>query len=279
MIASGVGFSVMAVGIKLLGHRLENFQIGFFRVVIGFVAILPFVAGSGLTRLADPPSRRAFRARGLRPPGDVLQLLRDRAHAPRRLTPASPSRSRCPPPCSPSRDPRGDRALAALVRRRSWGSSAYFRDGAAGRRLDLSSGGAGGAHGSVLSRLPGDALVKRLPATETPLTMRCSISASSPPSSLSIGPAIYSRQWPTASSKWLLLIRGRRSSRRAVADVLGSARSARRRGLGRGAVRLISRPPIAATIGFVGFSELPTIWTFIGAAVIVASTLFTSPTA
>ena len=51
MIASGVGFSVMAVGIKLLGHRLENFQIGFFRVVIGFVAILPFVAGSGLARL------------------------------------------------------------------------------------------------------------------------------------------------------------------------------------------------------------------------------------
>ena len=34
------------------------------------------------------------------------------------------------------------------------------------------------------------------------------------------------------------------------------------------------RLPMAATIGFVGFSELPTIWTFAGAAVIIASTLY-----
>ena len=51
MIASGLGFSVMAVGIKLLGHRLDSFQIGFFRVAIGLLAILPFVAGSDIAQL------------------------------------------------------------------------------------------------------------------------------------------------------------------------------------------------------------------------------------
>jgi drug/metabolite transporter (DMT)-like permease len=51
MIASGVGFSIMAVAIKLLGHRLDSFQIAFFRVLIGFLAILPFVAGVGLRNL------------------------------------------------------------------------------------------------------------------------------------------------------------------------------------------------------------------------------------
>jgi len=31
---------------------------------------------------------------------------------------------------------------------------------------------------------------------------------------------------------------------------------------------------IAATIEFIGFAELPTVWTFVGAAVIVASALY-----
>ena len=51
MLASGLGFSVMAVGIKLLGDRLDSFQIAFFRVVIGFLAILPFLAGAPLAQL------------------------------------------------------------------------------------------------------------------------------------------------------------------------------------------------------------------------------------
>jgi drug/metabolite transporter (DMT)-like permease len=51
MIASGLVFTVMAIGIKLLGHHLASLQIGFFRVVIGFLAILPFAARGGLERL------------------------------------------------------------------------------------------------------------------------------------------------------------------------------------------------------------------------------------
>ena len=39
MIASGLGFTAMAVGIKLLGDRLDNFQIAFFPCLVGFIAI------------------------------------------------------------------------------------------------------------------------------------------------------------------------------------------------------------------------------------------------
>jgi drug/metabolite transporter (DMT)-like permease len=44
MIASGLGFTAMAVGIKLLGDRLDNFQIAFF-------PILPFLPQVGLAGL------------------------------------------------------------------------------------------------------------------------------------------------------------------------------------------------------------------------------------
>lgn len=52
MVASGLGFTVMALMIKLLGDRLDSFQIAFFRCLIGFLAILPIVAGYGLASLA-----------------------------------------------------------------------------------------------------------------------------------------------------------------------------------------------------------------------------------
>lgn len=51
MIASGLGFTLMALLIKLLGDRLDSFQIAFFRCLIGFLAILPFVARYGISSL------------------------------------------------------------------------------------------------------------------------------------------------------------------------------------------------------------------------------------
>lgn len=51
MVGSGIGFTFMALMIKLLGDRLDSFQIAFFRCLIGFLAILPFVAGYGISTL------------------------------------------------------------------------------------------------------------------------------------------------------------------------------------------------------------------------------------
>jgi len=87
---------------------------------------------------------------------------------------------------------------------------------------------------------------------------------------LSIGPAIYSWQWPTAL-EWLLLI---------GVGVLGAlSQMFWIRAFRAGEASAVApfdylRLPMAAAIGFVGFAELPTVWTFVGAAVIVASTLY-----
>ena len=47
MVLAGLGFTVMAVAIKLLGTRLDSFQVAFFRILFGFVVILPIVGYVG----------------------------------------------------------------------------------------------------------------------------------------------------------------------------------------------------------------------------------------
>jgi drug/metabolite transporter (DMT)-like permease len=264
MIASGVGFSVMAVGIKLLGHRLENFQIGFFRVVIGFLAILPFVAGSGLTRLRT-------RHHGVHFVRAVFGLLAMYCsyYAIARMPLADYTGLSFTKPLFATL-----LAIAILgetVRWRRWTATLVGFFGV----LVMVRPGAGTFHPAALAALTDSfsvaflvTLVKRLPATETPLTMLFYFGLFA--TVMSIGPAIYSWQWPTVL-EWLLLI---------GVGVLGAlSQMFWIRAFRAGEASAVApfdylRLPIAATIGFVGFSELPTIWTFIGAAVIVASTLY-----
>jgi drug/metabolite transporter (DMT)-like permease len=264
MIASGVGFSVMAVGIKLLGHRLENFQIGFFRVVIGFVAILPFVAGGGLTRLRT-------RHHGVHFVRAVFGLLAMYCsyYAIARMPLADYTGLSFTKPLFATL-----LAIAILgetVRWRRWTATLVGFFGV----LVMVRPGVGTFHPAALAALTDSfsvaflvTLVKRLPATETPLTMLFYFGLFA--TVMSIGPAIYSWQWPTVL-EWLLLI---------GVGVLGAlSQMFWIRAFRAGEASAVApfdylRLPIAATIGFVGFSELPTIWTFIGAAVIVASTLY-----
>jgi drug/metabolite transporter (DMT)-like permease len=264
MIASGVGFSVMAVGIKLLGHRLENFQIGFFRVVIGFVAILPFVAGGGLTRLRT-------RHHGVHFVRAVFGLLAMYCsyYAIARMPLADYTGLSFTKPLFATL-----LAIAILgetVRWRRWTATLVGFFGV----LVMVRPGAGTFHPAALAALTDSfsvaflvTLVKRLPATETPLTMLFYFGLFA--TVMSIGPAIYSWQWPTVL-EWLLLI---------GVGVLGAlSQMFWIRAFRAGEASAVApfdylRLPIAATIGFVGTSELPTIWTFIGAAVIVASTLY-----
>ena len=264
MIASGLGFSVMAVGIKLLGHRLENFQIGFFRVVIGFLAILPFVAGSGLARLrtrhAGVHFVRAifgltamycsYYAIARMPLADYTGLSFTKPLFATVLAIAVPGET---------------------VRWRHWTATLVGFLGV----LVMVRPGAGTFQPAALAALVDSfsiaflvTLVKRLPATETPLTMLFYFGLFA--TFLSIGPAIYSWQWPTVF-EWLLLI---------GVGVLGAlSQMFWIRAFRAGEASAVApfdylRLPIAAAIGFVGFSELPTAWTFVGAAVIVASTLY-----
>jgi drug/metabolite transporter (DMT)-like permease len=265
MIASGIGFSVMAVGIKLLGHRLENFQIGFFRVVIGFLAILPFVIGSGgLARL------RTHHA-GVHLVRAVFGLIAMYCsyYAIARMPLADYTGLSFTKPLFATL-----LAIAILgetVRWRRWTATFAGFLGV----IIMVRPGAGTMQPAALAALTDSfsiaflvTLVKRLPASETPLTMLFYFGLFA--TVLSLGPAIYAWQWPTAF-EWLLLI---------GVGVLGAlAQMFWIRAFRAGDASAVApfdylRLPMAATIGFVGFSELPTIWTFIGAAVIVASTLY-----
>ncbi len=264
MIASGLGFSVMAVGIKLLGHRLENFQIGFFRVVIGFLAILPFVAGSGLARLRTRHAGVHF-VRAV----FGLTAMYCSYYAIARMPLADYTGLSFTKPLFATL-----LAIAILgetVRWRRWTATLVGFVGV----LVMVRPGAATFQPAALAALVDSfsvaflvTLVKRLPATETPLTMLFYFGLFA--TVLSIGPAIYSWQWPTVL-EWLLLI---------GVGVLGAlSQMFWIRAFRAGEASAVApfdylRLPIAATVGFIGFSELPTIWTFVGAAVIVASTLY-----
>jgi drug/metabolite transporter (DMT)-like permease len=111
-------------------------------------------------------------------------------------------------------------------------------------------------------------LVKRLPAQETPLGMLFYFGVFA--SLLALPPALWFWRWPTAY-EWLLLL---------VVGGLGAlAQSFWIRAFRAGEASVVApfdylRLPIAAVIGAVGFAELPGMWTFAGAGVIVASTLY-----
>ena len=264
MIASGLGFSVMAVGIKLLGHRLENFQIGFFRVVIGFLAILPFVAGSGLARLQT-------RHAGVHFVRAVFGLLAMYCsyYAIARMPLADYTGLSFTKPLFATL--LAIVILGETVRWRRWTATFIGFLGV----LVMVRPGAATFQPAALAALVDSfsiaflvTLVKRLPATETPLTMLFYFGLFA--TVLSIGPAIYSWQWPTVF-EWLLLV---------GVGVLGAlSQMFWIRAFRAGEASAVApfdylRLPMAATVGFLGFSELPTVWTFVGATVIVASTLY-----
>ncbi len=264
MIASGVGFSVMAVGIKLLGDRLDSFQIAFFRVLIGLLAILPLVAGVGLAPLRTRHLRVHF-ARGVL----GLTAMYCSYYAIARMPLADYTALSFTKPLFAT--VLANVVLGEIVRWRRWTATAI---GFAGVLLMVRPG-AGTFEPAALAALA-DAfsiaflvtLVKRLPPRETPLGMLFYFGIFA--TVLSVGPALYAWQSPT-SYEWALLL---------GVGVLGAlSQSFWIRAFRAGEASVVApfdylRLPIAALIGFIGFAELPTPWTYIGAGVIVASTVY-----
>ncbi len=264
MLASGLGFTVMAVGIKLLGQRLDNFQIGFFRCLIGFLAILPFVASVGFDRLRT-------RHLGVHMTRAVFGLtaMYCSYYAIARMPLADYTALSFTKPLFAT-------VLAVIVlhevvRWRRWSATLAGFVGV----LIMVRPGAGAFQPAALAALA-DAfsiaflitLVKRLPARETPLGMLFWFGVFSV--ALALGPAIWSWQWPTAQ-EWLLLV---------GVGVLGAmAQSFWIRAFRAGDASAVApfdylRLVFAGFVGFLLFAELPTAWTLAGAAVIIASTLY-----
>jgi drug/metabolite transporter (DMT)-like permease len=264
MIASGLGFSVMAVGIKLLGHRLDNFQIAFFRVVIGFLAILPFVASVPLAQLKT----RHLHVHAIRGVFGLAAMYCS-YYAIARIPLADYTALSFTKPLFAT--VLAVLILGEIVRWRRWSATALGFVGV----LIMVRPGADAFQPAALAALA-DAfsiaflvtLVKRLPAQETPLGMLFYFGVFA--TALSVGPAIYYWQWPTLY-EWTLLV---------GVGVLGAlSQSFWIRSFRAGEASVVApfdylRLPIAATIGFIGFAELPTLWTFVGAGVIVGSTLY-----
>jgi drug/metabolite transporter (DMT)-like permease len=264
MIASGLGFSIMAVGIKLLGDRLDSFQIAFFRVVIGLLAILPFVAAAPLAQLKTR-HLHVHIVRGV----FGLAAMYCSYYAIARMPLADYTALSFTKPLFAT--VLAILILGEIVRWRRWTATLLGFVGV----LIMVRPGAGAFQPAALAALA-DAfsiaflitLVKRLPAQETPLGMLFYFGVFA--TALSVGPAIAYWQWPTLY-EWVLLI---------GVGVLGAlSQSFWIRSFRAGEASVVApfdylRLPIAASIGFIGFAELPAVWTFVGAGVIVASTLY-----
>jgi drug/metabolite transporter (DMT)-like permease len=254
----------MAVGIKLLGHRLDSFQIAFFRVLIGFLAILPFVAATGLTQLRS----RHLHVHLLRGIFGLIAMYCS-YYAIARMPLADYMALSFTKPLFATL--LAVLILGEIVRWRRWSATILGFLGV----LVMVRPGAGTFQPAALAALT-DAfsvaflvtLVKRLPPRETPLGMLFWFGIFA--TALAVGPAMFFWRWPTAE-EWLLLI---------AVGVLGAlSQSLWIRSFRAGEASVVApfdylRLPVAALIGFVGFAEFPTHWTLIGAGVIVTSTLY-----
>ena len=264
MIGSGIGFTFMALLIKLLGDRLDSFQIAFFRCLIGFLAILPFVAGYGLSALKT----RSLGIHLLRGIFGLVAMFSS-YYAVARMPLASYTALSFTKPLFST-------VLAVIilhevVRWRRWSATLVGFIGV----LVMVRPGAGTFDTAALFALA-DALsiaflvtlVKRLPPGETTLVMLFYFGVFS--TAAALPPAIFVWRPPTLEEYAFLIGIG----------VLGAlSQSFWIRAYRAGEASVVSpfdylRLLFAGLAGFLAFAERPDIWTLVGAAIIVVSTVY-----
>lgn len=265
MALCGLGFSVMAAFVKLAGQsHLNIFEITFFRVLIGFLMLAPFVARAGIRSLHT----QYIRAHTLRAVlGFVAMICAYIGIAKLELATYT---------ALSFTKPLFAVILAVFilkedVRWRRWAATVVGFFGV----LVMMQPGSHSFNAWALLAL-GDSLsiallitiLKRLPASETPLVMLFYYGLIG---TLMIAPfAIYNWEWPTeqqwlyllcigatgALSQywWILAFKAGEASVVAPFDYL----------------RLL----FAGMIGFAVFGEVPDHWTLIGSAMIIGSTVY-----
>lgn len=264
MIASGVGFTFMAIAIKLLGDRLDSFQIAFFRCLIGFIAILPLVGAYGI----DVLQTRSLKIHALRGLFGLIAMFAS-YYAIARIPLASYTALSFTKPLFST-------ILAVIllheiVRWRRWSATAVGFIGV----LVMVRPGAETFNAAALFALADSlsiaflvTLIKRLPPGETPLGMMFYFGVFSTIAALP--PALFVWQWPT-TEEWALL---------AVIGVLGAlSQSFWIRAYRAGEASLVApfdylRLLFAGIAGYLAFAETVDLWTILGAAIIVISTVY-----
>lgn len=265
MVLSALGFSLMAIFIKLLGGRLDSFQVAFFRCLIGWLVILPIAFGHSWSvirsdKLHVHMVRGVLGAFGMfcgyyaiasMPLADFMGLSFSR--------------------------PLFTLLLAALllgeaVGWRRWLATAIGFAGVLAMARPGSEGfnpAAGFALGEACTIAFLSILVKRLPAREQAIGILFWYGLFSSAAAF-LPAALFFWSWPTLE-EWLWLI--------AVGALGAFAHFCYIRAFRAGEASAVVpfdylRLPFAGLVGWLFFAELPTGWTLAGAAVIVASTLY-----
>jgi len=264
MLLSSLGFTVMAVLIRNVAASIDPLEMAFFRCSIGWLAILPFVARVGLGTVRSNVLRLHLSRAAL---GTIAMFCAYYAIAHMPLadfTALSFTR------------PLFATVLAVvvlheIVRWRRWtativgflGVLVMVRPGVA--EINPATFVALGESVSLAFLI---VIVKVMPRAEKTLTMLFWFGAFSVP--ITLVPAIFVWQWPTTTewilltvmalsgvvSQWLFILAFRTGEASFVAPI--------------DYVRLV----FVTVTGYVVFAEVPTVWTLLGAAIIVCATFY-----
>ena len=264
MLLSSLGFTVMAVLIRDVAATIDPLQMAFFRCTIGWLAILPFVAHVGLGTVRSNVLRLHLSRAAL---GTVAMFCAYYAIAHMPLadfTALSFTRPLFAPVMAVI-------VLHEVVRWRRWtatiigflGVLVMVRPGVADVNPATFV-----ALGESVSLALLIVIVKLMPRAEKTLTMLFWFGVFSIP--ITAVPAYLVWEWPTATewlwlvvmalsgviSQWLFILAFRTGEASFVAPI--------------DYVRLV----FVTITGYLVFAEIPTIWTLLGAAIIVGATFY-----
>ncbi len=265
MALCGLGFSIMAAFIKLVGtSHVSIFEITFFRVAVGFATLAPFVVRSGMSSLRT----QYVKAHALRAVlGFVAMVCAYLGIAKLELATYT---------ALSFTKPLFAVILAVIilkedVRWRRWAATIVGFIGV----LVMMQPGSGAFNPWALLAM-GDALsiallitiLKRLPASETPLVMLfyyglIGIFLVAPP-------AVVTWVWPTPAEWFYLTIIGVTGALSQYWWILAFKAGEASVVAPFDYLRLL----FAGMIGFLAFGELPDLWTLLGAVLIIGSTVY-----
>src|SRR5690606_23111586 len=269
MLLAGAVFTAQGALVKLLGTRLDSFQIAFFRCAVGLLTIAPFIVGpylaQGATALFMTGRPWMHLARGLVGVAGLFCGFYAVTHLP--LADAT---------AISFTKPLFMIVLAVLFlgerfRWRRWSATAIGFIGV----LIIMRPGTASFDPAALVALLGSlfvadvvVLVKKLATTERNVTILFYFAVIT--TIVSAGPALLVWQDPSGAELVLLALVG-------IAATLGQACSLRAYRAGEATAVMpfdYARLVFAAAYGYLFFAEVPDIWTYVGAAILVASTLY-----
>ncbi|MBK8160640.1 MAG: DMT family transporter [Rhodospirillaceae bacterium] len=265
MALCGLGFSVMAAFVKLVGQAgINTFEITFFRCFIGFLMLVPFIVKTGPRGLHTQHLKAHVLRSGL---GIVAMACSYLGIAKLELATYT---------ALSFTKPLFAVLLAVIilkedVRWRRWAATIVGFLGV----LVMMQPGSGAFNPWALLAL-GDAMsiallitiLKRLPASETPLIMLFYYGLIA--TALVAPPAIYYWQWPEPIEWLYLIIIGATGAMSQYWWILAFKAGEASVVAPFDYLRLL----FAGAVGFMVFAELPDHWTLIGAGLIISSTVY-----